>query len=296
MTEEFLPRTLASASFSDQDAGSGPVHRSPNIGPMTAAIHNISSRHLHDINTMVPDDRQFLRSWRRNLQECITQQNTRLVQFLLADASGDLSSTDIARRCNDMLTKYSKTTWNFASSIRDMTLDMSISEAGDAIEHDIGLSPTTLREYMRKVVRMYANSASALSMAEIRLEEKLKNLEALVGRINDLMFLEPTAELENLTEPVRNYLESVIGKIEIEADYKDLIEQYKRFTLLKSIVNMGSIHKQNAPLCTICMMKEVSQAVTPCGHTFCDECMQKQVTACFICRVQIRDKVRLYFN
>jgi hypothetical protein len=133
-------------------------------------------------------------------------------------------------------------------------------------------------------------------MAEVRLEEKLKNLEAMVGRINDLMFLEPTPELEKITEPVRNYLESVVRKIDIETDYKDLIEQFKRFTVLKSIVQMGSFHKQNAPICTICMIKDVTHAVTPCGHTFCDECSQKQLTACFICRIQIRDKLRLYFN
>lgn len=287
---------FAAATFEDQDAGSGPVHSSPNLGPMSAAIHNISTRNLHDINASLPDDRQFLRSWRRNLQECITQQNARIVQFLMADASGDIQTADVVRRCTDVLSKYSKPTWNFASSTRDLSLPSSTIDATAAIEQELGISPAMLREYMRKAIRLYANTAVALTSAELHLEEKLKRLETLVGRINDLMFLEPTAELEQMTEPARTYLDSVLNKISIDAEYKDLVEQYKRFAILKGVVNVGTFHKQSAPTCTICMTKEICQAVTPCGHTFCDECCQKQLTACYICRVQIRDKLRLFFN
>ena len=289
-------RLFAAATFEDQDAGSGPVHCSPNIGPMSAAIHNISTRNLHDINVALPDDRQFLRSWRRNLQECITQQNARIVQFLMADASGDIQSAEVVRRCTDILSKYSKPTWNFASSTRDLSLPSSTTDAAAAIEQELGISPAVLREYMRKAIRLYANAASALSSAELHLEEKLKRLETLVGRINDLMFLEPTAELEQMTEPARAYLDSVLSKISIDAEYKELVEQYKRFAVLKGVVNVGTFQKQSAPICTICMTKEICQAVTPCGHTFCEECCQKQLTACYICRVQIRDKLRLFFN
>jgi hypothetical protein len=287
---------LAAATFEDQDAGSGPVHSSPNLGPMTTAIHNISVRHLHDISTVVPDDRQFLRSWRRNLQECLTQQNARIVQFLMTDVSGDLSTADITRRCTDILAKYSKPTWNFASSTRELSLPASITNATANIESELGIAPAALRDYMRKAIRLYANSATALSAAEIRLEEKLKRLETLVGRVNDLMFMEPTVELEQMADPARIYLDSVLNKISIESEYKELVEQYKRFIVLKGVVTIGNFQKQSAPTCTICMTKEVCQTVTPCGHTFCDDCSQKQMTSCFICRVQIRDKVRLYFS
>jgi len=149
---------------------------------------------------------------------------------------------------------------------------------------------------MRKAIRLYANTASALAAAEQRLEEKLKRLETIVGRMNDMMFLEPTAELEQMAEPARIYLDSVLDKVSIDAEYKDLVEQYKRFALLKGVVSLGSFQKTTAPTCCICMTREIAQAVTPCGHTFCDDCCQKQMTACYICRVQIRDKVRLFFS
>jgi len=284
---------FAAASFEDQDAGSGPVHSSPNLGPMTTAIHTISARHLHEIGITVPDDRQFLRSWRRHLHDSLNHQNARIVQFLIADLSGE---ADVQRRCTDILNKYSKPSWSFSSSIRDLSLPTSTADASAWAEREIGLSPTALREYMRKAIRLYANSAAALCTAETHLEEKLKRLETVVGRINDLMFLEPTAELEQMSTVAQTYLNSILNKISIEEEYKELVDQYKRFALLKGVVSLGSFQKAALPTCTICMSKEVSQAVTPCGHTFCDDCCQKQMTACYICRVQIRDKVRLFFN
>ena len=284
---------MAAVTFEDQDAGSGPLHSSPSLGPMTPAIHNISARHLHDINVSLPDDRQFLRSWRRSLQDSINHQNNQMIQFLLADISGE---SDIQRRCTDVLNKYSKPSWSFTSSVRDISLPISTAEAAAWAEHEIGISPAQLREYMRKSIRLYANSAAALCAAETRLEEKLKRLETVVGRINDLMFLEPTAELDAMTAAARPYLDSVLNKIGIEKEYTELVEQHKRFAVLKSVTILGSVHKTPAPTCTICMSKEVSQVVVPCGHTFCEDCCQKQLTACYICRVQIRDKVRLYFN
>lgn len=287
---------LAAASFDEQDAGSGPVTSSPMLGPMTGAIHNISTRNLHDITAAVPDDRQFLKAWRRTLQDCLTRQNARIIQFLLTDICGNLNQTEIVRRCTDVLNKYSKPTWNFASSVRDLALSTSIDNETAAIERELGVSPTILRDQIRKAIRMYSQSAVSLTDAEARLEEKLKRLETAVARVNELMFMEPTEALEEMVEPARAYLDSVFNKISLEEDYHDLVLQHKRFVILKGLVSLSTIQKPAAPSCTICMTKEVNHVVTPCGHTFCDDCCRSQMTACFICRVQIRDKIRLYFS
>jgi hypothetical protein len=294
---------LSRAAFDEQDAGSGPVHSSPSLGPMTAAIHNISARHLHDIATSLPDDRQFLRSWRKQLQECLTQQNARMVRFLLAgttDASGgvppDPTSSELVRRCSDILTKYSRPTWNFASSTRDLSLPTSTDTAAEEVARDLGIAPAALRDIQRRAVRLYVNAATAVCAAEGRLEDRLKRLETVVGRVNDMMFMEPTAELEALAGPAREYLDSVLDKISIEEEYAVMIDAYRRFAVLRGVVASMQFQRQTAPTCTICMAKEVSQVVAPCGHTFCDECCRPQMTSCYICRVQIRDKMRLYFS
>lgn len=299
-----IPRVFAAASFDDQDAGSGPVHSSPNIGPMTAALHNVSARHLHDIAATLPDDRQFLRSWRRQLQDCLSQQHSRLVRFLIADASGSsVDSSDFVRKANDILAKYAKPTWNFASSTRDLVLDTMTATVAATIEAELGLSPAALRDIQKRAIRMYSAAASAVAAAEGRLEEKLKRLETIHGRVSELMFLEPTPVLEGMATVTREYLDSVYEKVDLEPDYRDLIDQYKRFATLRSAVGLAQFHRgtgagtgTGAPTCSICMAREVTQALTPCGHTYCDECTRTQLTGCYICRVQIRDKIRLYFN
>jgi Asp-tRNA(Asn)/Glu-tRNA(Gln) amidotransferase A subunit family amidase len=260
---------------------------------MTGVIQNISARHLNEIGNALPDDRQFLRSWRRQLQECLNQQNARVVRFLLADISNaTMTEADITKRCQDVIHKYSKAT----ISIRDLSLPVDSAKVVAEIEREIGISPFALRDAVRKAVRLYVSAATNLCAAENHLEEKLKRLEAIVGRVNDLMFLEPTAELEQMEGPTRTYLDSVLNKIALEDEYRELTEQFKKFTILKSIVSLASFQRSAAPTCSICMSREIAQVVTPCGHTFCEECCRTQMTACYICRVQIRDKVRLYFS
>jgi hypothetical protein len=288
---------FAAASFGEQDAGSGPVHSSPTIGPVRTALHNITARHLHEIGTAVPDERQFLRSWRRQLQDCITKHNSGLLKFLLADISGSsLPASEIYRRTNDMLTKYSRPTWNFASSIADLSISRTLSSTLETIERDLGMHPQDLREIQRRAIRMYVDAAGNLGLAENALEEKLKRIDTSLHRLNNLMFIEPTAELEGLAAPLRQYSDSLFEKLTLEDDYRTVEEQYKRFAVLRGIVSLQEFQQQSsAPTCSICMTNAVSQCVIPCGHTYCDGCAGRQQVSCYMCRVMIRDRVRIYF-
>jgi hypothetical protein len=266
--------------------------------PMLAAMHNITARNLHEIQGTAPDDRQFLRQWRRQLQDCMTSQSTHMLQFLVATPS-DISDSpveEVQRRCTDVLNRYSRPTWSFSSSITDLRISKDMTSTHADIERELGISLESLRESQKKATRLYVNSAIALGLSESRLEEKLRRFDAIAKRVNELMFLEPTPELEPMTVAVTTYLQSVLTKISLQADYEEVVAQSKRFTALRSAVNLMQFQRQGVPTCTICMHKEVSVAATPCGHTFCDECCKSQMTACYICRLQIRDRVRLYFS
>jgi hypothetical protein len=267
---------------------------SPTLGPMTTALHNITTRNLHEISTAYPDEKQFLRTWRRQLNDCMQLHSANLIHFLLS--STDLTEAPLIKRCNDILSKYSKPTWNFASSVRDLSMNLCMDDTLTGVEGELGMSSSELCKKMKVAIRMYTDSVTALCLAEGRLEEKLKRIETIMARINDLMFLDPNSALEQLGEPVQNYLSAILEKISLEEDYNEIMAQYKKFVTLRSIVLLGNFQKSAVPTCTICMGKDVSMVVTPCGHTYCEECCRAQVTACFICRVQIRDRVKLYFS
>jgi len=263
--------------------------------PMLTAMRNITARNLHEIQIATPDDRQFLRQWRRQLQDCMTSQTTHMLQFLVADISGS-AADEVHRRCQEVLNRYSRPTWSFTSSINDLRLSRDLTPTATDLERELGISLESLREIQKKTTRLYVNSAIALGLAENRLEEKLKRFDAIAKRVNELMFLEPTPELEPMTVAVGTYLQSVLSKISLKEDYEEVVNQSKRFAALRSSVNLMQIQRQTAPTCTICMNKEVSVAVTPCGHTFCDDCCKTQMTACYLCRLQIRDRIRLFFS
>ena len=288
---------LARASFGDDDAGSGPLSgTSPQLGPISVALHNISSRNMHDISIGVPDERQFLRSWRRQLNDCMQLQSTKMVKFLLAEPTSEIIDAPLIKRCNDLLAKYSRPTWSFTSSVRDLSMNTVITDTLTDIERELGMSTADFIMTYKKAIRMYIDAVTALCVAEGRLEEKLKRIETVVARVNDMMFLEPTAALEQLGPSTRTYLDSILDKIRLEEDYNDIMTQYKRFTSLRAIIMLGNFQRATVPTCTICMGKDVSTVVTPCGHTYCEDCSKTQLTACYICRVQIRDRVRLYFS
>ncbi len=265
--------------------------------PMLTAMHNITARNLHEIHITAPDDRAFLRQWRRQLQDCMTSQTTHMLQFLVASPDVSGSSVDeVQRRCTEVLNRYSRPTWSFTSSISDLRISRDMTATHADIERELGVSLDSLRETQKKATRLYVNSAIALGLAEARLEEKLKRFDAIAKRVNELMFLEPTPELEPMTVAVTAYLQSVLTKISLKEDYEEVVGQSKRFSALRPAVNLIQLQKQSVPTCTICMHKEVNIAVTPCGHTFCEDCCRTQMTACYICRLQIRDRVRLFFS
>jgi hypothetical protein len=269
--------------------------------PVTTAVHNISARHLHDIGAAVsnPDERQALQSWRRQLQDCLTQQHSRMIQFLVTNdpsGAGIIANSDVMRRCQDVLAKYSKSTWNFASSTRDILISSDLSGVVDDLSGELGMSVEDLRTVQKRTIRAYVQAAAAACAAEARLEDKLKRLDTVAARINDMMFLESTPELDGLAEPVRAYLDSVYDRIGLKEDYTALVNSYKRFAVLRDLVSQSRFERPPTPTCTICMSREVTHAITPCGHTFCEECTRNQMTSCYVCRVQVRDKLRLYFS
>ena len=259
---------------------------------MERTIHNISTRHMYDIAKEFPDDRPFLKIWRQRLHECLLQQNSRVIQFLLTE-----EPSDFPKRCQEIIAKFSNPKWNFASSTKGLLLQTSqiAQNANEWAERELGISPTTLCESNRTAIKMYTEIATSIGAAESRLQEKLTRLESIADTVQSLMDIEPTANLEQMIEPTQTYLKSVFDKIRIEEEYTELIELYSRFSMLKSVVSLIDFQK-TIPTCTICMSKEISHALTPCGHTFCSDCCDQQMTSCFICRNQIRDRIRIYYS
>ena len=85
---------------------------------------------------------------------------------------------------------------------------------------------------------------------------------------------------------------------QIETTYKELIVCYKKWNICRQIISQYSNFKSDTcePQCSICLNEAVSYTIVPCGHTFCNSCIKKQNTTCYMCRGTIRERVKLFFT
>ena len=84
----------------------------------------------------------------------------------------------------------------------------------------------------------------------------------------------------------------------IEENYKDLIQLYKKLFFLRESMQFFWIFEsaQREPLCSICFQDPIQFALSPCGHTFCNNCCKKQMMQCYICRNSVKERIKLFFG
>ena len=267
-----------------------------NSGHFTAAINTIIERNIDCLKNSISDNTQFVNEWKKRLQTLLNQQSATIIQYITTGSSEGLHDDIQIRKYNDILAKYANPMLSVTASTRDLNLINNIAATKQDIENQIGISPDILHDAMRKATRAYIRTGEDLYAIDKSLQDKLGRLDATATSIQHLMSLEPTEALSALSVPTEAYLRSVFEKNSIESTYRAFIETYSQFAALRSLVTLATEVQHTAgPACTICMTKEVTHAVTPCGHTFCDSCSTKQLTACYICRTQIRDRLRIYY-
>lgn len=57
---------------------------------------------------------------------------------------------------------------------------------------------------------------------------------------------------------------------------------------------MGDVRRDN--VCPICMSKDLTTFMVPCGHVMCSLCASQVVDKCFTCRTHVLSKNKLFFN
>lgn len=89
-----------------------------------------------------------------------------------------------------------------------------------------------------------------------------------------------------LQETCKNHYDNCLKNLkQIKKELKHLLHQSKQVTNL-----------ENVRICPICLSNEVNVALNPCGHTFCNSCIEKNSTnICSICR-QMFVPIKLFFS
>ena len=271
-------------------------------GKYRSTVSNILSKHCTEVKLLSEDIIQTSSHLsKKKLKDLITKQNNEIFSFMehsekVPHVLGIAES--IFRRYGRDVPSI-KIQHSITDDLKlDITLDHTLSEWNDEL----------LRQRTTNGVFDYVSQTKWLSSQYkiigeevLRLEtvlfQKIDLLDKLHQRIPMITSLTHNEALPELMESLTKYTESAYQSAHFEENYHELVRAYKKWNICRELLSVQSIMKKDSaePSCSICLLEPVMYTIVPCGHTYCSGCTKKQNTTCFICRGQIRERVKLYF-
>ena len=267
--------------------------------PYTTAINGIILKHIDEIKQKAAVVSLPV-GWKQRLRSFLSQKNTDLLDFL----SLSISSHPSLGKGEQLIRKFSSVHFSPSNaSVKELVLDASgadtvgeISQALFALRTENGIKDHIAA--INYIFEKYREAGEAALAKEGELKSKIDVLDKIQSRLATVVDMDPTEAYPPLLEATENYIGKLFEKHQIEESYRGFIAAYRWFITMRDIVQMTRAVETNVndPLCTICLNEQVGYALSPCGHTFCQGCIRKQSTNCFVCRGSIRDRVKLYFG
>jgi hypothetical protein len=255
------------------------------------ALQNCLQFSMNTTVNSVPDERDFLRVWRRRWRDLVLAHSERLFAHL---NTSDLSGAEFF----ETLCRIPPASEWFRAHVR--TTDLSGVVAG--LEETLGASVESLRRSFNVALLRYNAVLQELFEVKGRLEEKIARcavLESQLGAL-DLASVEPGVASAFQTA-LEAYAGAVFASAGLQADYDRFGVLYGEWTLLRGLVlgrhvaSAGAWTESGGMPCSICMSDKISGALVPCGHSFCNNCTQRQRHLCYVCRTPVERRMRLYF-
>jgi len=282
-------------------------------GRYTTPVNAIYNRHITDIRSAAADAIPISQNQtRKKLKELIGRHNNELFSFLHSDTSANPSFAETIFRKYGVESTPANRQYTPGSISREFGLDVSMNEVLAEISqeykkiYDISgeanhTDPTSIQSFlygMRWIIAEYRLAGDEVSRLESLLNQRLGTLDRIHKKINSLQQLPENDALDAVYTAFQAYTDCAFKDAHIEETYRDLVAAYKRWSILREIVAVQQIFEPKAtePTCSICISESISHTVSPCGHTFCANCIKKMNTTCYLCRGQIKDRIRLYFG
>jgi len=269
--------------------------------PYTTVVNNTLYRHLGEIREHNQPPPTIATSWKKKLRDFITTKNEDLLSFM----SKRLPESSPLSKVSNFMKKYIRNESALSNSNKDKFLDISGADRVmflDELERELqehGKSKyVELMFQVKHMVESYKATGETIIRLETILQTKLAILDKAVQRLTAVCSLDQNAAFEPLMDSIQTYLTLVFEENKIEETYNEIIAAYKKlFFLREALQFLWTLEgAQRDPLCAICFNEPVQFAMVPCGHTFCSSCVKRQITSCYICRVNVREKIKLYFG
>jgi len=272
-------------------------------GKFKTTVTNILSKQCCDIKTISEDIIQPASVSKKKLKDLITKHNNEIFAFM---SHPDKTPTmlgvaeTIFRRYGHAVPSIYK---NGVNVLKDLNLDISMNNTISEFDKDlkkiggIGGGIDAFIKQLRWIYIQYKQIGEEILRQETILHQKLEMLDKLHNRIPLITGLSNNEVLPELIDTFSKYVESIYKPCKIDENYLELVELYKKWNICRQIIALDNFkNNTNEPQCSICLIESVSYAIVPCGHTFCSSCSKKQNTNCYICRGNIRERIKLYYT
>ena len=268
--------------------------------PYSTIVSNVLSRQMYEMKEKTPQIlTTTIHSWKRRLREFMGQKNEDLLEFIRKP----LSSHPTLGRAVDFMKRFGRSDFLAShATLQTIAMDLSgqaltpifeaeMKRAGPASFHE-------LHEQIKWIYERYRQAGEDCMRNENLLRARLDNFDKIHQKMVLLLDMPSNEASPEMAVSIEKYLEKNFHDNGIKEYYTDYIISYRRFLTLREIVlflrTTESVDKE--PLCSICLNEPVGYALVPCGHTFCNTCSKRQMTQCYMCRSQIRERVRLFFG
>lgn len=275
-------------------------------GIYKSTVSNILSKHCMEVKLVAEECIQTSSHIaKKKLKELIAKHNNEIFSFMEnPEKTPNILGTaeTIFRRYGHELPSIRGTNRN--TMLTELNLQASVedavSECNEGLKRNMesGGGIEDFVRQMRWLITQYKNKGEEVLRLETTLFQKIDMLDKVQSRIPLITSLAQNDELTNVIDAFSKYAENVYQSAHFEENYKDLVQAYKKWNVCRQLLSFQNVLRCDGaePACSICLLEPISSTNVPCGHTFCTNCIKKQNTTCFICRTQIRERMKLYFT
>lgn len=268
---------------------------------VATAIKNLTARHNQELQeSLEPLVPRVGNCIKRSFRDFYIREATTIFEFLEKPVAGHPTIV----QAYSILKRFGKGEYTGnRNKLRDLVLDVSansiLQEIQGSLENTTGMTPFThWTQQTRTIVEQWRQATTDYSAAEKLLQERINIFEDIYKRVQLFLKLPPGEGYESMAQSTETYLKNMFETHEIEKDYLDLIHALKKIVILTEALSTirQMVNASTEPLCTVCFHDPVNFVCVPCGHTFCGGCGGRQITTCYICRVPVKDRVKIYFS
>jgi len=139
--------------------------------------------------------------------------------------------------------------------------------------------------------------------------ENKKDITLVQTFLDFVVNLKESTDEEVVSDTFKGEIVKVCDNIKENNSFKEVKNEYDKTkkNYLKYLKTLSLINNLNVGnLCSICIQNNVTTYYNPCGHTTCETCKERLMEysgetnisgcRCPICRVNIRESKKIYFN